>query len=113
MTTKLNLRDVLYTIKQYAFETSDYPVILSIEDNCSVPAQRILASELREILGDLLLTSPVSRDEIELPSPNALRHKIILKHKKLQLPETRSGSYRSSGTVRNGGDDDQNSNCLI
>jgi phosphatidylinositol phospholipase C gamma-1 len=85
MTSKLNLRDVLYTIKHYAFQTSDYPVILSIEDNCSVPAQRLMAQEIKEILGDLLLTAPVSRDERCLPSPAALRRKIILKHKKLQL----------------------------
>jgi phosphatidylinositol phospholipase C, gamma-1 len=32
----------------------------------------------------LLLTAPVSRDEWQLPSPAALRRKIILKHKKLQ-----------------------------
>ncbi|CAD5209116.1 unnamed protein product [Bursaphelenchus okinawaensis] len=85
MTSKLNLRDVLLTIKHYAFQTSDYPVILSIEDNCSVPAQRLMAQEIKEILGDLLLTQPISKDETRLPSPAALRHKIILKHKKLIL----------------------------
>ena len=85
MTTKLNLRDVLYTIKHYAFITTDYPLILSIEDNCSVPAQRLMAAEIREIFGDLLLTAPVCKDEWCLPSPAAMRRKIILKHKKLQL----------------------------
>lgn len=63
MTSKLALRDVLFTIKHYAFMTSEYPVILSIEDNCSVGAQRILASELKEILGEYLLTAPVSETE--------------------------------------------------
>lgn len=58
-------------------------MILSIEDNCSVPVQRLLAREIREILGDYLLTSPVSREETCLPSPAALKRKIILKHKKL------------------------------
>lgn len=60
-----------------------FPVILSIEDNCSVPVQRLLAREIREILGDYLLTTPVSREETCLPSPAALKRKIILKHKKL------------------------------
>ncbi|VDN55483.1 unnamed protein product [Dracunculus medinensis] len=83
MTSKLNLRDVLYTIRHYAFINSDYPVIISIEDNCSVPAQRLLAQEIKTILGDLLLTAPINRDEHELPSPAALKRKIILKHKKL------------------------------
>lgn len=85
MTSKLNLRDVLQTIRHYAFVNSDYPVILSIEDNCSVPAQRLLAQEIKEILGDYLLTSPVSREETTLPSPAALKRKIILKHKKLPV----------------------------
>ena len=85
MTSKLNLRDVLYTIRHYAFETSEYPVILSIEDNCSVPFQKLMAQEIKEALGDFLLTSPISKDENHLPSPAALRKKIILKHKKLQL----------------------------
>ncbi|CAK5034515.1 unnamed protein product [Meloidogyne enterolobii] len=84
MTSKLALKDVLQTIKHYAFQTSDYPLILSIEDNCSVPAQRQMAIDIQEVLGDLLLTSPISRDEWELPSPCALRNKIILKHKKLR-----------------------------
>lgn len=44
-----------------------------------------MAHDIKEILGDLLLTQPVSRDEWQLPSPKALKNKIILKHKKLQL----------------------------
>ncbi|CAG9530654.1 unnamed protein product [Cercopithifilaria johnstoni] len=83
MTSKINLRDVLYTIRHYAFINSEFPVILSIENNCSVPVQRLLAREIREILGDYLLTAPVSREETCLPSPAALKRKIILKHKKL------------------------------
>lgn len=44
-----------------------------------------MAQDIKEILGDILLTQPVSRDEWQLPSPEALKNKIILKHKKLQL----------------------------
>uniref|UniRef100_A0A1I7Z0P4 Phosphoinositide phospholipase C n=1 Tax=Steinernema glaseri TaxID=37863 RepID=A0A1I7Z0P4_9BILA len=96
MTSKLNLRDVLYTIRHYAFIASDYPVILSIEDNCSLPAQRLLAQEVKEILGDLLLTSRVNRDEVELPSPEALKRKIILKHKKLPLDGDTTSTFTHS-----------------
>ncbi|VDL70676.1 unnamed protein product [Nippostrongylus brasiliensis] len=65
MTSKLLLRDVLSVIKHYAFITSVYPVILSIEDNCSVPAQRLLAQEVKEILGDDLLIQPHKKLPIE------------------------------------------------
>ncbi|CAI5442987.1 unnamed protein product [Caenorhabditis angaria] len=85
MTSKILLRDVLQVIKHYAFVTSEYPVILSIEDNCSVPAQRLLAQELKEVLGDYLLTQPANREETQLPSPAALKKKIIVKHKKLPV----------------------------
>uniref|UniRef100_A0A914QF95 Phosphoinositide phospholipase C n=1 Tax=Panagrolaimus davidi TaxID=227884 RepID=A0A914QF95_9BILA len=85
MTSKLNLRDVLYTIKHYAFVTSAYPVILSIENKCSLPFQSLLAKEFKEILGDMLVTAPVSKNETKLPSPAALAKKIIIKHKKLNI----------------------------
>uniref|UniRef100_A0A915N9E0 Phosphoinositide phospholipase C n=1 Tax=Meloidogyne javanica TaxID=6303 RepID=A0A915N9E0_MELJA len=96
MTSKLALKDVLQTIKHYAFRTSDYPLILSIEDNCSVPAQRQMAIDIQEVLGDLLLTSPISRDEWELPSPSALRNKIILKHKKLREEQQENDNLNNS-----------------
>ncbi|KAK0395976.1 hypothetical protein QR680_001514 [Steinernema hermaphroditum] len=106
MTSKISLRDVLHTIRHYAFITSEYPVVLSIEDNCSVPAQRLMAQDIKEILGDLLLTSPVSKDENELPSPEALKRKIILKHKKLALDtDSMSSSYIPL-------EDDQENDCL-
>ena len=38
----------------------------------------------QELLGDRLVTSPVSDGELHLPSPNQLRYKIILKNKKLR-----------------------------
>ena len=34
--------------------------------------------------GEKLLTSPVAEQEVHLPSPNQLRHKVILKNKKLR-----------------------------
>lgn len=60
-----------------------YPVILSIEDNCSLQQQRAMANIMQEVLGDLLLTQPVDKNENKLPSPHQLQNKIILKHKKL------------------------------
>ncbi|ETN76434.1 Phosphatidylinositol-specific phospholipase C, Y domain protein [Necator americanus] len=79
-------------------EISRYPVILSIEDNCSVPAQRLLAQEIREILGDDLLTQPINPAETELPSPAALKKKIILKHKKLPIESEDLATFVSAST---------------
>nr|XP_033323937.1 1-phosphatidylinositol 4,5-bisphosphate phosphodiesterase gamma-1 isoform X2 [Megalopta genalis] len=96
LTTKIKLLDVIKTIKEHAFATSDYPVILSIEDNCTLPQQRKMAITMQEVFGDMLLTQPVDKNETSLPSPHALRRKIILKHKK--LPD---GVDETSFLVRN------------
>jgi phosphatidylinositol phospholipase C gamma-1 len=46
-TTKIKFMDVIRTIKEHAFATSEYPVILSIEDNCSLPQQRKMATAMQ------------------------------------------------------------------
>ena len=51
LTTKIKFRDVLKTIKEHAFISSVYPVILSIEDHCSLPQQKVMAREFKEIFG--------------------------------------------------------------
>lgn len=47
LTTKIRFMDVIRTIKEHAFITSEYPVILSIEDNCSLPQQRKMANAMQ------------------------------------------------------------------
>lgn len=56
-TTKIKFRDVIKTIKEHAFVTSEYPVILSIEQNCSLAQQRKMAQAMIEVFGDMLLVS--------------------------------------------------------
>ncbi|CAI5678676.1 unnamed protein product [Oreochromis niloticus] len=84
LTSKILFRDVIETINKYAFVKNDYPVILSIENHCSVPQQKKMAQYLIEILGDKLDVSNIKADESgQLPSPEALRGKILVKGKKL------------------------------
>ncbi|XP_051488746.1 1-phosphatidylinositol 4,5-bisphosphate phosphodiesterase gamma-1 isoform X2 [Apus apus] len=83
LTTKIKFSDVLVTIKEHAFVTSDFPVILSIEDHCSIAQQRNMAQNFKKVFGDMLLTKPVDISADGLPSPNQLKRKILIKHKKL------------------------------
>ncbi|KAM4833046.1 1-phosphatidylinositol 4,5-bisphosphate phosphodiesterase gamma-1 isoform X2 [Urocitellus parryii] len=83
LTTKIKFSDVLHTIKEHAFVASEYPVILSIEDHCSIAQQRNMAQYFKKVLGDTLLTKPVDITADGLPSPNQLKRKILIKHKKL------------------------------
>lgn len=83
LTTKIPFFDVLKTIKKHAFVVSDLPVILSIENHCSLKQQRHMATMFQDVFGDMLCTKPVTKDDSVLPSPLELKGKIIVKHKKL------------------------------
>ena len=83
MTSKIKFLDVIKTIKDHAFVTSEYPIILSIEDHCSIPQQKRMATAFQDVFGDMLISAHLDKNEAELPSPDRLKRKIILKHKKL------------------------------
>ncbi|XP_037684656.1 1-phosphatidylinositol 4,5-bisphosphate phosphodiesterase eta-2-like [Choloepus didactylus] len=84
LTSKILFKDVIETINKYAFIKNEYPVILSLENHCSVVQQKKMAQYLTNILGDKLdLSSVSSEDSSLLPSPQALAGKILVKGKKL------------------------------
>lgn len=51
ITTRIKFLDALKTIKDHAFVTSEFPVILSIENHCCLQQQRKMAKAFKEILG--------------------------------------------------------------
>ncbi|XP_053309606.1 1-phosphatidylinositol 4,5-bisphosphate phosphodiesterase delta-3 [Spea bombifrons] len=91
LTSKILFKDVIATIRDYAFKYSPYPVILSLENHCGLEQQATMAYHLRDILGDVLVSEAInSADPDQLPSPETLKGKILLKGKKLSghlLPE--------------------------
>ncbi|XP_019116417.2 1-phosphatidylinositol 4,5-bisphosphate phosphodiesterase zeta-1 isoform X1 [Larimichthys crocea] len=85
LTTKILFKDVITTVKQHAFEVSAYPVILSLENHCSKEQQEVMAQYLISILGENLLRTPLDHLTTgDLPSPNDLKYKILIKNKKLK-----------------------------
>uniref|UniRef100_A0A8C9ZAZ4 1-phosphatidylinositol 4,5-bisphosphate phosphodiesterase n=1 Tax=Sander lucioperca TaxID=283035 RepID=A0A8C9ZAZ4_SANLU len=88
MCTDILFKDVIQAIKDTAFVTSDYPVILSFENHCSKPQQYKMAKYCEEIFGEFLLKQPLENYPIEsgrpLPSPNDLKRKILIKNKRLK-----------------------------
>uniref|UniRef100_A0A4W6EY23 1-phosphatidylinositol 4,5-bisphosphate phosphodiesterase gamma n=1 Tax=Lates calcarifer TaxID=8187 RepID=A0A4W6EY23_LATCA len=78
-TTKIKFEDVVKAINDHAFVTSDFPVILSIEEHCPLEQQRQMARIFKEVFGNKLLTEPVEQMAEQLPSPTQLKGKIILK----------------------------------
>ncbi|CAG11094.1 unnamed protein product, partial [Tetraodon nigroviridis] len=79
----LALHSVLEAIEKCAFVASDYPLIVCIENHCSYQQQQVMCQHLTRIFGDKLYTDPPNQEDSYLPSPHALRHRIILKGKKL------------------------------
>ncbi|KAM6441692.1 1-phosphatidylinositol 4,5-bisphosphate phosphodiesterase epsilon-1 isoform 3-T5 [Liasis olivaceus] len=92
LTTKISFKEVVEAIDRNAFITSDMPIIISIENHCSLPQQRKMADIFKNTFGDKLVTkflfeSDFSDDPL-LPSPHQLRRKILLKNKKLKAHQT-------------------------
>ncbi|KAM3860617.1 1-phosphatidylinositol 4,5-bisphosphate phosphodiesterase delta-1a [Diretmus argenteus] len=84
LTSKVLFKDVIKAIKDYAFKTSEYPVILSLENHCSVEQQKLMAQHMSSILGSALVTQPLGDTmPASLPSPEELKGRFIIKGKRL------------------------------
>ncbi|CAF1556127.1 unnamed protein product [Adineta steineri] len=78
---------VIHFIEPNLFKTSPYPVILSIENHCSIKQQKEIARILKEILGNRLITEPpLSKSSWMLPSPENLKHKVLVRSIKSSVP---------------------------
>eukprot|EP01117_Protostelium_nocturnum_P011946 TRINITY_DN4370_c0_g1_i2.p1 TRINITY_DN4370_c0_g1~~TRINITY_DN4370_c0_g1_i2.p1 ORF type:complete len:1078 (+),score=361.84 TRINITY_DN4370_c0_g1_i2:54-3287(+) len=85
LTSRIKFEEVLQVIKDYAFVTSPYPIILSIELHCTPSQQVRMAQLFVSILGGLIATPLVGDDPekvTELPSPEQLKYKILIKGKR-------------------------------
>ncbi|ORX33745.1 PLC-like phosphodiesterase [Kockovaella imperatae] len=93
LTSKVPVRDICQAINKYAFVTSPYPVIISAEVHCGLEQQEKLGSIMREIFGDKLVSAPLDETwtgAADLPSPEQLKGKILLKAKPPPPPELKS-----------------------
>ncbi|KAM8840256.1 inactive phospholipase C-like protein 2 isoform 1-T3 [Spinachia spinachia] len=79
----LALRCVLEAIGKFAFVASQYPLIICLENHCSLRQQKVMCQHLVRTLGEKLYNGPPCEGESYLPSPHALRHRILLKGKML------------------------------
>ncbi|XP_056609979.1 1-phosphatidylinositol 4,5-bisphosphate phosphodiesterase delta-3-A [Triplophysa dalaica] len=95
LTSKVLFKEVIETIAQYAFKTSPYPLILSIENHCSVEQQVVMANHLQSILGKKLLKQPLNDQLKDLPSPEEMMGRILIKGKKLSGQLGKTDSYTS------------------
>ncbi|XP_008289006.1 1-phosphatidylinositol 4,5-bisphosphate phosphodiesterase delta-3-A [Stegastes partitus] len=107
LTSKVTFQEVIETIAQYAFKASPYPLILSLENHCSVEQQAVMAKHLRTILGKKLLTKPLSEQSLkEMPSPEELKGRILVKGKKHTPHLGQLGKTSSSASFSSSSDDE-------
>ncbi|XP_054162349.1 inactive phospholipase C-like protein 1 [Oppia nitens] len=84
LTSKVGLEDVLETIHANAFVISDYPLIIHLENHCSLEVQKQMVSMFCNIFGSSLYI-PRAEEPLLVAqvSPEQLRGKILIKGKKL------------------------------
>ncbi|KAM6338674.1 1-phosphatidylinositol 4,5-bisphosphate phosphodiesterase delta-1 [Podargus strigoides] len=107
LTSKILFSDVIKAIKNYAFKTSPYPVIISLENHCSVDQQKVMAQHMTTILQDMLLVAPVDGNRSQFPSPEQLKGKILVKGKKLSRQEDPTTTNGNSLEAEDVSDEDE------
>ncbi|EYU22354.1 hypothetical protein MIMGU_mgv1a001900mg [Erythranthe guttata] len=80
LTAPVTLSKCLKSIREHAFVSSPYPVIVTLEDHLTPDLQAKVAAMVMQIFGDMLYC-PDPECSKEFPSPEALKHKIILSTK--------------------------------
>ncbi|KAI9834356.1 MAG: Phospholipase C, partial [Phylliscum demangeonii] len=81
LTSSVLFADCIAVIGKYAFASSPYPLIVSLEVHCCPEQQVAMADILRAMLGARLVTEPFITNAFVLPSPEELKHRILIKVK--------------------------------
>jgi phosphatidylinositol phospholipase C, delta len=90
--------DCINSIGRYAFESSEYPVILSLEVHCDAEQQAKMVDIMKDGLGEKLILHPLSEQPSQLPSPESLKNKILVKVKTSE--NTENGILSDQGRGR-------------
>jgi len=82
LTSKIKFEDVVKAINMFLTQNPNcYPLILSLENHCSIPYQDQMTLIMKKVFGErLYIPHPFDLDY--LPSPENLRGKVVLKGKK-------------------------------
>eukprot|EP00051_Salpingoeca_urceolata_P000860 m.36692 g.36692 ORF g.36692 m.36692 type:complete len:1137 (+) comp11042_c0_seq1:205-3615(+) len=89
LTSPILFKDAIAAIGQAAFEVSDMPVIISLENHCSLDQQDKMMQHLESFLGSALYSEQPSMDweTGKLPSPQDLRGRFLIKSLKCRKAE--------------------------
>jgi phosphatidylinositol phospholipase C delta len=85
-------------INEYAFQVSEYPLILSIENHCKEEQQKKMAEIMKEVFKEKLFF--VKELSEEFYSPETLKGKIIIKGQKKKKNDSNEISINSNESIK-------------
>ncbi len=80
LTSSVTFVDCITAIQKHAFQTSPYPVIITIENHCDEENQAMMADVLERLLGDMMYV-PEDPEVMVHQSPEALRGRVLVRAK--------------------------------
>ncbi|KAJ5097130.1 hypothetical protein N7456_007851 [Penicillium angulare] len=81
MTTSVLFADCITVINRYAFISSDFPLILSLEVHCNPEQQLAMVKIMKDTFKEQLVLEPLMTNYFILPSPEELKGRILVKVK--------------------------------
>ncbi|SCU81028.1 LADA_0B10814g1_1 [Lachancea dasiensis] len=87
LTSSLPLKNVIKVVRKYAFITSPFPLVLSLEVHCNLANQVLIETIIKKELGDKIYIEP---QQGALPSPASLKHRFLIKVKKSKKEDHKS-----------------------
>ncbi|KAL2220771.1 phosphoinositide-specific phospholipase C [Thermoascus aurantiacus ATCC 26904] len=87
MTSSVLFSDCISVINRYAFISSDYPLIISLEVHCNPEQQLAMVKIMKDTFGDQLVLEPLLTNCSILPSPEELKRRILVKVKSCDEPD--------------------------
>ncbi|KAE8734863.1 Phosphoinositide phospholipase C 4 [Hibiscus syriacus] len=107
LTTPVELIKCLRFIKEHAFSASPYPVIIAFEDHLTQDLQAKVAQMVMQTFGNMLFY-PESDCVKEFPSPEELKHRIVISTKppKEYLEDKSLSNNRSNSQKDKDSDED-------
>jgi phosphatidylinositol phospholipase C, delta len=81
LTSKIPFEDCVSVIAKYAFHSTPYPLIISLEVHCNPAQQEAMVDLMINYFGALMVTEPLVPNSTVLPSPEELKERILIKVK--------------------------------
>jgi len=105
ITSRIPFRDVILGIKVFLNGCPDcYPIILSLENHCSIPFQETMARCMVEIFADSLFIPDEASLQDSIPSAEMLKGKVVLKGQR--ITDSKDGEYNDYNTEFESDSDD-------